>query len=492
MSDTTIVSGGSFDLSTPLSGTNIEFLNGTLAAGFLQIDPGAFENRTVVITGTPVVETYIGGNVQNFAAGDLILVTNLATDYAEFDHAPSGVTAAQNAEVSLALSEIVSAEQVVGTEVITVSASGVVTDNHGLLASAGTVGNDIEVYVTSIEQALFGTGAVTADLFIEITPDTSGGGVADALLTTDGTLDAICYLRGTHLLTPAGECAVEALAAGDLLVTRASGFQKIKWIGEQLYDARFVARNRNKMPVRIMAGALGDGVPARDLFVSPGHSMLLDGVLVLARNLVNGVTIRQEEVAGEIHYYQVEFEKHDCVIAEGAWSESFADGPGLRNQFHNVVEFYALYPDYVEPDALALCAARPEAGPALEAALRPVLARAGAGITPGGLRGFVDLVTPEGVVEGWAQDMGNPEFPVLLEVFAGETLLGSVLACAYREDLEKAGIGRGQAKFSFDAGRELSLEERRGVVVRRALDGAVLAMSEACLGGVGLGLRRAG
>jgi hypothetical protein len=479
MSDTTIVSGGTYDLSMPLaSGTSIEFLNDPVVSGLLVIEPAAFENLTVVTTGTPVVSTYLGGPIGNFQTGDEIVITNLAAAYAIFDHAPASVTASQNAQVATGLSEILAAERFLGSEVLTISPQGLVTDNTGLLESGAvpsSVSAYIETYATSIEQALFDESSVNSTIFIKIAADANNAGQADGFITTDGTV-AICYLRGTRLLTPTGERNIEDLRAGDELVTRFGGIQAIKWIGEQRYDPRFVAHNPNKIPVRIKAGALGERRPARDLWVSPGHSMLLGDTLVLASNLVNGVSITQGEFTGEIHYYLVEFERHDCVIAEGVWAESFADGPGLRAQFHNVAEFEARFPGHVAPAALALCAARPERGPALDAALRPVVARAAERVAPGALRGSLDLITADGVIEGWAQDEANPELAVLLEVFADGVLLGTVLACDYRADLQEAGLGSGRHMFSFRA----PAGGLRDVVVRRAGDGAVVPVSDDC------------
>jgi hypothetical protein len=198
------------------------------------------------------------------------------------------------------------------------------------------------------------------------------------LSSNNGNTDlyVICYLEGTRISTPAGEVAIEDIRIGDPVVTRFNGVRHVRWIGRQRFNPAFARRNREVMPVRIAASALGEGVPARDLYVSGGHSMLVDGVLVLASALVNGVTVTWHKAAAELRYYQLEFETHDCVLAEGAWSESYADCEGLRHQFHNVAEYYALYREWEAPVAPRLCAERPESGAVLEAVLRGVTARA--------------------------------------------------------------------------------------------------------------------
>ena len=53
-----------------------------------------------------------------------------------------------------------------------------------------------------------------------------------------------------------------------------------------------------------------------------------------------------------IEYVQIELDAHDCVIAGGTWSETYADAPGMRAQFHNAAEYATLYPDAAAPDAL--------------------------------------------------------------------------------------------------------------------------------------------
>jgi hypothetical protein len=295
------------------------------------------------------------------------------------------------------------------------------------------------------------------------------------------TIDLLCYLRGTHILTPTGEVCVEDLEIGDRVVTRFRGIQPIRWIGRQSYAAAFLKSNRGKLPVCIRAGSLGTHLPARDLYVSPGHSMLVDGVLVLACSLVNGVTITQDWCPARIDYFQIELDSHDCVIAEGAWSESYADCEGLREQFHNIDEFHQLYPDYQTPEELSLCAPRPERGAKLDLALRPLVTPVASSLRPGKLRGSVDLVRFPWKIEGWAQDQAHPELPVLLEVMLGSQLIGTVLACDFRSDLLQAGIGQGRCAFAFRSPARLGPDTIGSLQIRRAADGAVVWMSEACI-----------
>jgi hypothetical protein len=212
--------------------------------------------------------------------------------------------------------------------------------------------------------------------------------------------------------------------------------------------------------------------------------MLVEDTLILAWSLVNGVTITQDWCPSEVHYYQIEMEAHDCVIAEGAWSETYADCGGLREQFHNAAEFYALYPDHRPPEELSLCAQRPERGAKLDAALRPVIARTSGRLHPGPLGGSIDRVALPWKIEGWAQDEDHPELPVLLELLLDGRVIGTVLACDFREDLLQAGIGRGRCSFSFSSPVRITPHAASTVQIRRAVDGAGLRMTTDCQAGI--------
>jgi len=107
------------------------------------------------------------------------------------------------------------------------------------------------------------------------------------------------------------------------------------------------------------------------------------------------------------------------------------------------------------------------------------VARAAAAVTPGRLEGYVERVENAWQVIGWALDLENPALPVLLEVCAEGQVLGSVLACEHRLDLEQAGKGSGRCEFRFTAPARLTAEMLARLSVRRAADGAALARAEA-------------
>ena len=208
-------------------------------------------------------------------------------------------------------------------------------------------------------------------------PDTGVYIVMGLAQNVTGTFNAVsvaCYVAGTAIETAEGPANVEDLRIGDTVVTAAGECRPVKWIGRRSYNGRLLATNPDAQPIRFRAGSLGDGLPHRDLLVSPEHAMFLDGLLVPARCLVNNSTIVQERWLERVDYFHVELDSHDILLANGAPSESFLDDGG-RGMFHNAAEFAALYPHATRPDGF--CAPRVEQGVELEAIWRRLTDMAG-------------------------------------------------------------------------------------------------------------------
>jgi hypothetical protein len=133
-----------------------------------------------------------------------------------------------------------------------------------------------------------------------------------------------CFCPGTLIATPRGGVAVEALQAGDMVLT-AEGPMPVRWLGVSHVSPRFADPMRVS-PIRIAKGALGNGLPARDLRLSADHAVFIGGVLVQAGALVNGTTIVRETVSADtLTYYHVELPRHALLYAEGLESESYVD-----------------------------------------------------------------------------------------------------------------------------------------------------------------------
>jgi len=151
-----------------------------------------------------------------------------------------------------------------------------------------------------------------------------------------GDAPMLCFTPETRIATPRGEVRMRDLRVGHLVLCQGVGgaVQPIRWIGKVQAEIARHPRPERVRPILIKAGALEDGVPARDLRVSPDHAILRGIVLVPARLLLNGVTILQEQDWPQITYYHLELPRHSVVIADGAPAESWLDD-GRRAQFSN-------------------------------------------------------------------------------------------------------------------------------------------------------------
>jgi hypothetical protein len=326
------------------------------------------------------------------------------------------------------------------------------------------------------ESLVSGVGLELSNGTFTVTLDITGSfsnGLQVAVVDGDTVItDVTCFAAGTKIATPAGNIPVEQLQIGGLVCTLNGGDRPVKWVGWRHYDGRMIQGNRAALPVCIRQDAIADGVPVRDLVVSPGHAIAIDQVLVHALRLVNGVSVVQLSEVESVTYYHIELESHAILLAENCPAESFCD-EHFRQQFGNWQEYRRLYPDEQAP--AAPCLPRLGSGFLLHAIQSRVAARAGIAeaAAAGPLRGYVDQTGPERCF-GWAQDLWATETPVSLDIFSGNSCIGRVLANLYRRDVSAAGYGSGFQGFEFLLPAGLS----GAIEVRRTMDGARLELAD--------------
>ena len=157
----------------------------------------------------------------------------------------------------------------------------------------------------------------------------------DAVSQIAKAWDAVlCFTHGTLVDTPDGPRLIEELRTDDLVTTLGNGSQRLRWIGRRRVLATEMAGVPDLQPVEFAAGAIGN---TRALLVSPQHRILLndwraqvyfgeDQVLIPAKAMVNGTTIRQVLPQDGVTYIHLLFDQHEILVSEGALSESFHPG----------------------------------------------------------------------------------------------------------------------------------------------------------------------
>jgi len=143
----------------------------------------------------------------------------------------------------------------------------------------------------------------------------------------------VSFTRGTHITMASGEQRpIEDLVVGDRVLTRDDGPQAVRWIGQTTLRAV-----GDFAPVVIKQGTLHN---AHDLVVSPDHRLFVyqrvdhlgagrSEVLVKVRHLINGDTVYQQG-GGFVDYFQLLFDDHQLIFAEGIAAESLMIDPRTR------------------------------------------------------------------------------------------------------------------------------------------------------------------
>jgi hypothetical protein len=254
------------------------------------------------------------------------------------------------------------------------------------------------------------------------------------------TLDPAAPLcaAGTTLPTARGAVPAERLAVGDVLLADGARHD-VRWVDRTVFAPAWLAGRPEFWPVRIAAGALADGLPARDAVVLAFQPLAVPGFAAVAAQWLAGLP----------------------GIARPAPTER--------------LDILALHLDPPLPAAAlatlwGLCPRAPVPRPADDAlfALRRHLA-ARAGLAPGVLRGRLDRVGTD-LVSGWAEDGSG--HPVAVEIVVDGVPRPPVAASRHRADLEQAGVAGGRAAFRIPLDPPLPRGAAHLLGVRRAIDGA--------------------
>jgi hypothetical protein len=333
--DTTFRSAGSVTVDSYLDATTgLPFVpdagsvNGTAGLG----------SEAGTITGNQGTKSFgEGGASEASQAADLFDFTFTYADGSAYTG-----TVADDGRYGYQADEVITTEygtyQIAGSNATTISGAGAVSVSRYLDAASG--GSFIPVATAAgQDDGSAGLGSEFDMVTLSIGAEAFGRGGAD-----EANGGAPCYCPGTAILTDRGEVAVERLVGGDYVLTADGTARPVKWIGCRTLDFSRHPAPERAQPILIQANAIGDGMPHRDLYVSPDHALLLDGVLVPARLLVNGASIQTVSACRTVTYYHVELETHDILLAENLPAESYLD-TGNRGMFENGSAALILHPD---------------------------------------------------------------------------------------------------------------------------------------------------
>jgi T5SS/PEP-CTERM-associated repeat protein len=163
-------------------------------------------------------------------------------------------------------------------------------------------------------------------------------------IVSGNTIQVACFAAETRIATETGFTAVEHLNVGDRVVTADGRVEPIVWIGQRTVHCARHPKPDTVWPVRISAGAFGENVPVRDLYLSPDHAVFVNGALVPVKLLMNGTSVTRVK-RSKVTYYHVELRQHEVILAEALPVESYLD-IGDRANFEQSGAAIRLFPDF--------------------------------------------------------------------------------------------------------------------------------------------------
>jgi len=258
-----------------------------------------------------------------------------------------------------------------GTNFIRIGIADVSDSNYDstLLIAANSV--QTTLVATDDASNLFPTGSRTIDLLGNDINSTGGTLRISQINGTNVSANSEVQLPSGQRVFVNGDGTITVLGDGDVEnvsftyeVSSTTGASDIGFVTLNSIPC-FVAGTQvaaigNLAPIHIAAGTFGDH---HALALSPLHRVLIrdalaellfgtQEVLVAARDLVNGHSVRRQEVR-EVEYVHLLFDRHQVIVSEGLPTESFLPGPQMHDSFEAemVEEICTLFPE-LDPETV--------------------------------------------------------------------------------------------------------------------------------------------
>ena len=201
-----------------------------------------------------------------------------------------------------------------------------------------TISSSGLVTITLLPGAVIPSTGVTMSLAVSASSGSGNGNNDSLIVSVQIEADAVpCFVAGTLIDTDVGARPVEQLEVGDQVLTHDGTLMPIRWIGSRSLNSVALKRCPNLKPVLIKRDAFGEGLPKKDLYVSPQHRIFVSGwraellfgesdVLVPAIHLVNDKSIIRDVSNKPVSYFHFATAEHQVVFANSLPAETLYPG----------------------------------------------------------------------------------------------------------------------------------------------------------------------
>lgn len=229
----------------------------------------------------------------------------------------------------------------------TLYADGTIIEAEYRIVVRDSLGNDYELQFVSVNNDAYNIEGFVAqgamppmgeDLLVVGSSDFPSGTYAY------NTSTPACFGPGTRIATTRGQVRARDLRAGDMVLLADGGVERIEMV---LSSGVMDPRDRDHLPIRIRAGALGQGLPKRDVILSPQHRVWMPGLgaLVPAKALICLPRIGRYRGGRRMVLIHVVLARHAVILADGLPCESFWPGgnamahlpPFVRRQVEQIM-----------------------------------------------------------------------------------------------------------------------------------------------------------